>query len=279
MKKRKEYLKIGFLIWKRGLGRKTGKYEVVYTWPALQKSRPRIYTKQIYNYIQILAENDLLINAVQDFRKKFPIRYSLQDLLDVLSLERTGNTQEKLPSRWNLHTVMFPSQKATKAAWYIAKFMIAHHIVPVIRRQLETIFYFGFVDERIMELEEPIQLYIRDLSEDEYIGFCRRPPIAVYLNSSRIKKEKVFKFLRQHWEKIEDYFKKNESIENISLSDDEMKVSSARRRGWKYREIKDTLFKKGKKNERKDEFNLTQMRYRTNNKIKHIVRRKNITSK
>lgn len=269
--------RIGFLVWKQGRGEKTGNYEVIYTWSALQKTKS--YTKQIYNYVQILAENELLINAVQEFRKKFPIQYSLQDFLDVLSSERAENAQEKLPGRWNLHTVMFPQQKATKAAWYIAKFMTAHHIIPVIQRQLETIFYFGFVDERIMDLENPIQLHVPDLSEDEYIGFYKRPPIAVYLNSSRIKKEKIFKFLRQHWGEIDEYFKKNESIENISLSDDEMKVSAARRRGWGYRKIKDTLFKKGKKNERKDEFNITQMRYRTNNKIKHIVRRKNITSK
>ena len=274
-------MKIGFLVWQTRKNRKKGKYKIVYEWEELQKSHKGVYTKEIYKYIKFLEQNTLLEEGVSDFRKKFPVKESLPDILSAFSEWRNQGLLKPKDS-WLFHNLL-PKKERLKAALFIAKFMLRHCLAVSMREQLESIFYFGFVSPEINCVEKPLDIYIPDEMDDNF-DFYLRSPVKISLNSANLTKKEVKAFIDREWPRIKAYFSSCPAVMDEPVTDREFTVFQSKKKGKKHREILE-MFDASKKDSSLEEYdadsveNITEIFYRSNKKIKRMCLPKNITKK
>ena len=63
---------------------------------------------------------------------------------------------------------------------------------PVLRKQLENILFYGFVDERICKPKKLIQIYIPQPDEEDFYSSVGRAPIEIHLRSGTITQKEFF---------------------------------------------------------------------------------------
>ncbi len=247
----------------------------------LKKFPKDAYTKKVYSCIKFLEQNTLLENTVKRFQQNFPIEVTAPEILNVLSNFRNKGLV-KSTFGWGFDNLL-PLKERRKAAFFIAKFIVQHGIASSMRSQLESIFYCGFVDQQINNLEKALSIDIPDEIES-YSNFKFRSPITINLNSAKLTKKEVKAFLDEKWPQIKAYFNNTPALMDVEINDKELAILQAKKQNKKYKEILEMLAPADEDISREEYDassveNLVEIAYRSRKRIKNMCKQKSITKK
>ena len=268
-------MKIGFLV--RHLNKKTHKkqFKVVYEWQELEKIDNCPYTRSDYNYIKLLEQDDVFQKAVAEFRRKFPIKITLSDFLRLASFFWQEEKYIPLSDDWPLTNLLFSSKKQINVKISIAVFVAKYTLSPVLRKQLENILFYGFVDERICKPKKLIQIYMPQPDEEDFYSSVGRAPIEIHLRSGTITQKEFFEEIRKEWKEMQQYFQKYPTPQEMALSDRDLQILSAKNAGKSYKEIVDENYSKDMPVEEYDKGSVENCRetiYRIKKKQRKIIK-------
>ena len=236
-------IKIGFLIGKvvENPDRKDEldilkvEYKIVYSWKILKKYEDLGYSKAAFNCVQLLSENKVLVQAIEKFRKEFGLPKKGADF--VKDSEKIRNKSHGSHQPMWCYENFLPEDRREKARKYIQDFIKKHHIQAPLQYQMNSLFYCGYVDNRIGIYGNPLAVYIPTQYDIKECGFGYRLPVSIRLNSAVLTKKEVKQFIDEHWADIQGYFRKNPAIIDSHFSEKEVKIAKLREKKYKHAEI------------------------------------------
>lgn len=236
-------MKIGFLIGKvvENPDRKDEldilkvEYKIVYSWKILKNYKDLGYSKEAFNCVQMLSENKVLVQAIEKFRKEFGLPKKGADF--VKDSEKIRNKSHGSHQPMWCYENFLPENRREKARKYIQDFIKKHHIQTPLQYQINSLFYCGYVDNRIGVYGSPLEVYIPTQYDIKEHGFGYRLPVSIQLNSAVLTKKEVKQFIDEHWADIQGYFRKNPAIIDTCFSEKEVKIAKLREKKYKHAEI------------------------------------------
>ena len=146
---------------------------------------------------------------------------------------------------------------------------------------LETIFFAGFVDI-VSYCDEDLSIQI-PFVQDYMTGTVKqyRSPVAVFINSSTVKKSQVHQLIEDNWPAISFYFKKNPYMADIKIVENELYALSMKMQGKTSSQILDYFndknIKQGKEAVNKEDDAMRQELHRTKKLINKLIYRRKKT--
>ncbi|WP_428044547.1 hypothetical protein [Candidatus Avelusimicrobium fimicolum] len=236
-------MKIGFLIGKvvENPDRKEEldilkvEYKIVYSWRILKKYEDLGYSKEAFKCVRMLSENKVLVQAIETFRKEFGLPKNGADFVKDSEKIRNRNYGPHQPM-WCYENFL-PEELREKSRKYIQDFIKKHHMQAPLQYQMNSLFYCGYVDNRIGTYGTPLDVYIPTQYDIKERGFGYRLPVSIQLNSATLTKKEVKQFIDEHWADIQGYFRKNPAIIDSHFSEKEVKIAKLREKKYKHAEI------------------------------------------
>lgn len=189
-------MKIGFLIGKvvENPDRKEEldilkvEYKIVYSWRILKKYEDLGYSKEAFKCVRMLSENKVLVQAIETFRKEFGLPKNGADFVKDSEKIRNRNYGSHQPM-WCYENFL-PEELREKARKYIQNFIKKHHIQTPLQYQINSLFYCGYVDNRIGVYGSPLEVYIPTQYDIKERGVGYRLPVSIRLNSATLTKKR-----------------------------------------------------------------------------------------
>lgn len=270
-------LKIGFLISKVVQNDCTASEldilrvsaKVVYSWEELEKFANRPYSREAFNFVKMLSQNNALVTAIRDFRKRFNLPEEGVDFVKKQDIIR--NTQRGQGHPMWCYENLLPEARRPEAQKYIADFIETHIIHAPLKYQMNSLFYCGFVDTRINDVWVPLEIHIPTRQNIERLAWGYRLPISICLNSANLTKKEVKQFIDEHWSNIQGYFKQNPAVMDVSFSDKDEVVASYKDKGLTYPEILEKISPAESENPTGSTEQIAEQHYRIRKKANKII--------
>lgn len=279
-------IKIGFLIGKvvENPDRKNEldilkvEYKIVYSWKILKKYEDLGYSKEAFNCVQLLSENKVLVQAIEKFRKEFGLPKKGADF--VKDSEKIRNKSHGSHQPMWCYENFLPEDRREKARKYIQDFIKKHHIQAPLQYQMNSLFYCGYVDNRIGVYGSPLEVYIPTQYDIKERGFGYRLPVSIQLNSATLTKKEVKACIDKKWKEIQTYFEQNPAIIDTCFSEKEVKIAQLREKKYKHAEILEKISPANSLNATGSTEQITEQYYRMRKKANKVISpRKRITKK
>lgn len=173
-----------------------------------------------------------------------------------------------------------PEYRREKSRKYIQNFIKKHHIQTPLQYQINSLFYCGYVDNRIGTYGTPLDVYIPTQYDIKERGFGYRLPVSIQLNSATLTKKEVKAYIDKNWKEIQTYFEQNPAIIDSHFSEKEVKIAKLREKKYKHAEILEKISPANSLNASGSTEQITEQYYRMRKKANKVISpRKSITKK
>ncbi len=243
--------------------------KVVYSWEELEKFANRPYFREAFNFVKMLSQNNALVTAIRDFRKRFNLPEEGVDFVKKQDIIR--NTQRGQGHPMWCYENLLPEARRPEAQKYIADFIETHTIHAPLKYQMNSLFYCGFVDTRINDIWVPLGIHIPIQQDSENRAWGYRMPISICLNSANLTKKEVKQFIDEHWGDIQGYFKQNPAVMDVSFSDKEELLAAYKDQGLTYPEILEKISPAESENPTGSTEQIAEKHYRIRKKANKII--------
>ncbi len=245
------------------------RFKVVYSWKELEKLSNSPYSRAAFIFVKMLAQNEALVTAIRDFRKRFNLSEAGVDF--VKKHKTIRNKQHGAHKPIWCYENLLPEPKRQKAKEYIADFIETHNIHSPLKYQMDSLFYCGFVDSRINDIWVPLRIHIPTQQDIEQRAWGYRIPVFICLNSVNLTKKEVKQFIDEYWDDIQGYFKQNPTVMDVSFSNNEEVIASYKDRGFTYSEILEEISPAVSENPTGSTEQIAEIHYRLRKKANKII--------
>jgi len=233
---------------------------IVYTWKEMQKAKEEGYitiSEDLFFIIKKLEENKHLLKEINKFRKKFSIPIGGLDKQKYIKNEKYFLFDRFASLKGSDKHEGEVSKTAHEIVDYIKGVREKYIISPLVKYQLINIFLSElFNTANFFHCSEEISL-----TKPLYVPFKNETPIMetisvvppfsfssvrIFLNSPKIKKDTLKKFIDKNWDQIQARLNMVEDIKAYTISDRDKNILELKEiKGKTYRQIAGILSEEG----------------------------------